>query len=90
MINRSASGSNASLTVSRLGKTRSVVPVVVIIGAQPGAGKTQLEDLAQKELGGNVVNCNADLFRDFHPRGEEIKHKFEAYYPELTSGYAQG
>ncbi len=46
--------------------------------------------MARKELGGNVVNCNADLFRDFHPRGEEIKHKFEAYYPELTSGYAQG
>ncbi len=36
------------------------------------------------------MNCNADLFRDFHPFGEEIKQKFEADYPELTSGHAQG
>jgi predicted ABC-type ATPase len=64
-------------------------PTVIILGGQPGAGKTELEKLALKELGGHVISCNADLFRDYHPKAEEIKNNYEAYYPEITAKYAQ-
>jgi hypothetical protein len=71
------------------GKHAADSPVVVILGAQPGAGKTELERITRTELGGNVVNCNADIFRDFHPQAEEIKQRFEAYYPQITAPFAQ-
>jgi len=64
-------------------------PTVIVLGGQPGAGKTELEKLALKELGGHVISCNADLFRDYHPKAEEIKNNYEAYYPEITAKYAQ-
>jgi hypothetical protein len=48
-----------------------------------------LERITRTELGGNVVNCNADIFRDFHPQAEEIKQRFENYYPQITAPYAQ-
>ena len=60
------------------------------MGGQPGAGKSELERIARKELGQNVVNCNADIFRDYHPDVEKIKAKHESYYPEITAEYAQG
>ncbi|MBB5441086.1 hypothetical protein HDC92_004791 [Pedobacter sp. AK017] len=63
--------------------------MVIILGGQPGAGKSELERIARKELGQNVVSCNADIFRDYHPEAEKIKAKHESYYPELTSEYAQ-
>ncbi|MDB5090706.1 MAG: hypothetical protein JWR09_4700 [Mucilaginibacter sp.] len=63
-------------------------PVGIILGAQPGAGKTLLENIAMEELGDNVVVCSLDNLRDFHPDVEEIKRKHEAYYPELTGDYA--
>jgi predicted ABC-type ATPase len=72
-----------------IGKHAVDNPVVVILGAQPGAGKTELERITRAELGGNVVNCNADLFRDFHPQAEEIKQRFEEYYPQITAPVAQ-
>ena len=71
------------------GKYAADSPVVVILGAQPGAGKTELERITRVELGGNVVNCNADIFRDFHPQAEEIKQRFEDYYPQITAPFAQ-
>lgn len=64
-------------------------PTVIILGAQPGAGKTELEKQARTELFDNVVTCNADLFRDFHPHANLIRAKHPSYYPELTAGYAQ-
>lgn len=72
-----------------IGKHAADSPVVVILGGQPGAGKTELERITRAELGGNVVNCNADIFRDFHPQAEEIKPRFEEYYPQITAPFAQ-
>ena len=62
---------------------------MVILGAQPGAGKTELERITRAEFGGNIVNCNADIFRDYHPKSEEIKQRFEEYYPQITAPFAQ-
>ncbi|TSJ39698.1 hypothetical protein FO440_18340 [Mucilaginibacter corticis] len=67
----------------------SKTPTVIILGAQPGAGKTELEILAVEELACNVVVCNADTLRDFHPKAQEIKRNFEEFYPEITAQYAQ-
>ncbi len=63
--------------------------MVIILGGQPGAGKSELERIARKELGQNVVGCNADIFRDYHPDAEKIKAKHESYYPEVTAEHAQ-
>jgi hypothetical protein len=63
--------------------------VVVILGGQPGAGKTELERITRLELGNNVISCNADIFRDHHPDAERIKHRHEAEYPGITADFAQ-
>jgi len=77
------------ITDLTVGKKPSDSPIVIILGGQPGAGKTELERIARTELGGDIIVCNADLFRDYHPNAEEIKNRYEAYYPEITAKYAQ-
>jgi hypothetical protein len=70
-----------------VGKIASDSPVVVILGGQPGARKTELERITRVELGNNVISCNADVFRDYHPQVERIKHRHEAEYPAITVIY---
>lgn len=81
------------LTVIILQLTDGYVPVktpkVIILGAQPGAGKSQLQKASEDMLGRNAVVCNADNLRDFHPLALEIKSKYPEHYPELTAVYAQ-
>jgi predicted ABC-type ATPase len=67
---------------SRLRQVKN--PKVIILGAQPGAGKTEMEKEARLELNENVVVCNGDTWRDYHPDANLIKAKHEALYPELT------
>ncbi|OJV55343.1 MAG: hypothetical protein BGO31_20655 [Bacteroidetes bacterium 43-16] len=67
----------------------SQTPTAIILGAQPGAGKTELQKSAERLLGNNAVICNADNLRDFHPLSKEIKTKHPEVYPELTAEYAQ-
>lgn len=64
-------------------------PVAIILGAQPGSGKIELEKVATSELGGNVVICNPDNLRDWHPHAETIKRNHEGHYPDLTTDCAQ-
>jgi predicted ABC-type ATPase len=64
-------------------------PIAIILGAQPGAGKTELERVARIELNENVMVCNPDNLRDYHPEAETIKQYHEQYYPDLTTEYAQ-
>lgn len=66
-----------------------VDPVVIILGGQPGAGKSELITQAQTIIGKNAVTCNADDFRDYHPESDEIKKLYENYYPEITVRYSQ-
>ena len=63
-------------------------PVAIIVGAQPGSGKSFLENNAVEELGHNALVCSLDQLRDFHPSANKIKREFEAYYPQLTGDYA--
>lgn len=64
-------------------------PTLIILGAQSGAGKTELQVAAEKSLLGNVVICNADLLRDAHPLAAQIKKDYPALYPQITAQYAQ-
>lgn len=65
-------------------------PVAIIIGGQPGAGKTQIIQQAKKDFNNNIVECNADGYRDFHPFAKHIKTYHENLYSDLTTDLAQG
>ncbi|MDB5086494.1 MAG: hypothetical protein JWR09_488 [Mucilaginibacter sp.] len=73
--------------------TRSITPTdtptSIILGGQPGSGKGELITIAQKMIHDNLVICNADDFRDFHPDSDEIKSLYEIDYPEITVTYSQ-
>jgi predicted ABC-type ATPase len=64
-------------------------PTAIILGGQPGSGKGELITVAQKILQDNIVICNADEYRDFHPQSNEIKALHEGEYPEITVEYSQ-
>jgi len=66
-----------------------VKPKVIILGGQPGAGKSELIKIARTVWGNNSVICNADEYRDYHPKSEEIKRLYEKFYPEITAAYSQ-
>ena len=74
------------LIVKRLtyGIRTSKNPTVIIIGGQPGCGKTELQRIAESELNNNVVFCNGDNLRDFHPHIQEIKRLHEDQFPAIT------
>jgi predicted ABC-type ATPase len=64
-------------------------PKVVILGGQPGSGKGELTTQALIKISRNSVICNADDYRDLHPKIKEIKELQPQYYPDLTSKFAQ-
>ncbi|PWN59959.1 zeta toxin family protein [Chryseobacterium oncorhynchi] len=63
----------------------SANPKAIILGAQPGAGKTELEKIAFSNLKRNAVICNVDNLKNYHPFSVEIKKKYPEYFSELTS-----
>jgi len=69
--------------------TSSNDPVAVIVGGQPGAGKSQVLDIAKEEFQNNIVICNADDYRRYHPATQEILHLHESYFPDITTPFAQ-
>ncbi|WP_406483814.1 zeta toxin family protein [Streptomyces platensis] len=56
------------LPASTKGAVRQDRPVVVIVGGQPGAGKTQIADLVQEVLSrrGGAVRIGRDLYKPAH------------------------
>lgn len=64
-------------------------PVGVIVGGQPGAGKSQILNIAKEEFRDNIVICNADDYRKYHPNTKEILRLHEQYYPDITTKLAQ-
>jgi len=71
------------------GVTHVENPVAIILGGQPGSGKSELITQAQAITGKNAVICNADDYRDYHPKSDEIKANYEEFYPALTVKYSQ-
>lgn len=64
-------------------KISVVKPIAYILGGQPGAGKTILQNSILKS-NKNCVVINADAFREFHPYFSEIQAAFGDEAPKYT------
>lgn len=51
-------------------------PSAYIVGGQPGAGKSDLLKLAEKEVNSNIIIINPDEYRVFHPKYDEIQQQY--------------
>lgn len=63
-------------------------PALYIVMGQPGCGKTELIDIIKAALRKNVLVCNADELRNFHPEFITIARDYELDLPALTKGFA--
>ena len=62
-----------ALTAFFQGKSRQQVPQAILLGGQPGSGKSLLVEEAGKEFGKNVLYVSADDLRAFHPAYNELR-----------------
>lgn len=53
-----------------------VHPIAITLGGQPGAGKSNLYEIARKRFSNNIVELDCDAFRVFHPYYNQIKKIF--------------
>lgn len=51
-------------------------PVTYVLGGQPGAGKTGLQDIMKKKCNDNLVVLNGDEFRELHPDFDRLQEKY--------------
>lgn len=58
------------------GKRKSEDKTLIIVGGQPGAGKTRLIPIAKMELNNNVVVVDFDELKAFHPYYLEVCAKY--------------
>ncbi len=63
-------------------------PTAIIIGGQPGSGKSEIQGVEELNFAKNIVICNADNFRDAHPLATLLKKNYPQLYPELTVPFA--
>lgn len=67
------------------GRTPSPQPRAIILGGQPGAGKSRALDTSAADFPGrNVVILNGDDYRRWHPLSNEILDTDEENYARLT------
>ena len=64
-------------------------PKLIIVGGQPGAGKSDLQKFGELELASNVVVLSTDVLRSYHPHEREIKKNHPDYYHILTVDLAR-
>ena len=51
-------------------------PIAIVLGGQPGAGKSNIYHIARKRFVNNLVELDCDAFRVYHPYYEQIKLMF--------------
>lgn len=68
----------ASRFLNRLASsfTPSSHPSAILLGGQPGAGKSTLTETLAKQFQGNVVTISGDDFRKLHPNHEKLVAKY--------------
>src|SRR5579863_881462 len=59
-------------------------PFFYLNAGQPGSGKTELNNLTRRSHDDDILECNADTLRDYHPDVVEILREHEADYPDIT------
>lgn len=65
-------------------------PLAIILGGQPGAGKSGLLEASKQEFSErNVVTINGDELRYYHPRYRDIQKADERHFAELTDPHAR-
>jgi predicted ABC-type ATPase len=64
-------------------------PKLIIVGGQPGSGKSDLQKFGELELASNVVVLSTDVLRSYHPYEREIKKTYPDYYHILTVDLAR-
>lgn len=57
-------------------KTSVSSPIAIVLGGQPGAGKSNIYQIARKRFADNIVELDCDAFRVYHPYYEQIKLMF--------------
>lgn len=63
-------------------------PACYLVMGQPGSGKTALIHKISRSMRNNVLICNADDLRNYHPHFEEIVRDHESDLPNLTWAFA--
>lgn len=61
-------------------------PVAIVLGGQPGAGKSGLYEIARERFSGNIVELDCDAFRKHHPHSEQLAQD-AATYGEKTNPF---
>ncbi len=65
-------------------------PQAIILGGQPGAGKSGLLEASKQGFEGrNVVTINGDELRYYHPQYRDIQRADERRFAELTDPHAR-
>jgi hypothetical protein len=64
-------------------------PKLILVGGQPGAGKSDLQKFGELELASNAVVLSTDVLRSYHPHEREIKKNYPDYYHMLTVDLAR-
>lgn len=72
------------------GTTAQDSPRMILLGAQPAAGKSQAMAGIQQRYGPDVVPLTGDHLRVFHPRYEEMMRTLSPEQAELATGQASG
>lgn len=60
-------------------------PIAIIDLAPPGSGKTGLNGLGLKQLGGNAVIINNDELKHFHPHASQLAREYPDHYVAITN-----
>lgn len=61
-------------------------PIAIVLGGQPGAGKSGLYEIARERFSGNIVELDCDKFRQFHPQSKQLVQD-AATYGEKTNPF---
>lgn len=61
-------------------------PVAIVLGGQPGAGKSGLYEIARERFSDNIVELDCDAFRQYHPHSEQLAQD-AATYGEKTNPF---
>lgn len=74
------------MSIATPGLRSSDEPTMVIVGGQPGAGKSRSIDSVKLDLEkhGGVIEIAADDLRKFHPRNEELMRKDDRTAADFT------
>lgn len=63
-------------------------PMTFILGGQPGAGKTGLQDIMKEKCSNNLVVLNGDEFRELHPDFDRLQEKYGKNSVDYTGKFS--